>query len=100
MRPSEFWAMTPREVGQYLQGQRARQDQAERAAWQRAIVGAFHTERFARIKRLSGGDLKRALAPYEKGAMMKKPPQSEAQLWAVIRATHALVTRAGKGKAR
>ncbi len=65
-------------------------ERQERAALRRALVQAFHTERFARIKKLSGQDLKSLLDQIESGT--KRKPMTQAQLWDTIKATHALLS--------
>lgn len=86
--------MTPKEVHLWFRGRERTIERTEKAAWTRAIVQAYHTERFARLKKLSPADLKKLLTSLEhKGPQARQTPQ---QLWAFIRATHELVSKGQK----
>lgn len=77
----------------FFRGREAVLERTERTAWQRAIVQAFHTERFARVKRLGQAELEKTLAPYQKAV---KRAQTQVQLWNMIQATHAAISRTQK----
>jgi hypothetical protein len=93
--------MTPREVHLFFRGREKAIERQEKAALRRAYIQAFHTERFARLKKISSQDLKMLLDSVDSGSTWQKP-MSQASLWNVIKATHAMLAakKHPKGKRR
>jgi hypothetical protein len=91
--------MTPREVHLFFRGREKAIERQEKAALRRAYIQAFHTERFARLKKISSQDLKMLLDSVDSTATGKKP-MSQHALWSVIKATHAAFTAKQRPKSK
>lgn len=74
----------------FFRGQEQRLKTHERLAYRRAFVQAYHTDRFARLKKLGPRDLNALLKVIEQPA---KPagPRTPRQLWDLIAITHAAI---------